>query len=83
MIYIIPSLLFIGISRIIYKMVRENKLRKRAKSIKASKEAESRMINERIMMRDILFCEQWWLNGGRFNRTKYIEFLEAKQHLNK
>ena len=71
-------MLFFVLAIIIY-MHQEHKKYKRLEDIKESKEAEKRFIIEKMVMRDILFCEEYWNAGGRFNRTHYVKYIEAKE----
>jgi hypothetical protein len=80
----IPLIFLIAMIVISYVMYREYVKRKRVMAIKKAKEDENRFIIERVVMRDMLNNEAWWLTKDvdtircSFNRALYVEFLESK-----
>lgn len=77
--YLIPFVMLFFVLAIIIYMQLEHKKYKRLEDIKEVKEAEKRFIIEKMVMRDILFCEEYWKKDGNFNRTQYVKYLEAKE----
>lgn len=75
---IIPTILLLAMIVISYVMYKEYTKRKRAKAIKDKREEETRFIIEKIVMRDLNYCEEYWNRNGSFNREKYVEYLEAR-----
>lgn len=77
--YLIPGLMLFFVLAIIRYMYKEYKKFKRLEAIKESKEIEKRFIIEKMVMRDLNFCEEYWNANGQFNRTHYVKYLEAKE----
>lgn len=75
---LIPTIMLLAMIVISYKMYREYVKRKRLERIKAAKEEETRFIIEKTVMRDLLYCEEWWNRNGSFNRELYVKYLENR-----
>jgi uncharacterized protein (UPF0333 family) len=75
---LIPSIMLIALIAIIYVMANEYRKRKRIKAIQEYFEQEQRFIIEKTVMRDLLYCEEYWNKNGSFNREHYINVLENR-----
>lgn len=73
--YLIPSTLLIAMIVISYKMYKEYVKRRRAESVKAKRDEETRFIIKRKVMRDIKERAKYWDN---FNVELYVNYLESK-----
>lgn len=73
--YLIPSTLLIAMIVISYKMYKEYVKRRRAESVKAKRDEETRFIIKRKVMRDIKERAEYWDN---FNVELYVNYLESK-----
>lgn len=58
-----------------YKMYKEYVKRRRAESVKAKRDEETRFIIKRKVMRDIKERAEYWDN---FNVELYVNYLESK-----
>jgi hypothetical protein len=63
---------------IVYVMANEYRKRKRVKAIQEYFESEQRFIIEKTVMRDLLYCEEYWNRNGSFNREHYVKVLENR-----
>jgi hypothetical protein len=75
---IIPTVLLLAMIVISYYQYKEYKKRKRIKNIQAYFEQEQRFIIEKTVMRDLLYCEEYWNRNGPFNRDHYVKVLENR-----
>jgi uncharacterized membrane protein len=80
--YIVPIFFVIAITLIFIYLFIETSKQKRIEKIKEAKEEEARFLIEKRIMRDVNFCEEYWLKNGSFNRKLYVEYLERKEELN-
>lgn len=77
--FIVPTIFILAIIIIFIYMIFEIKKEKRIEKIKQQKEEEQRFLIEKRIMRDVTFCEEYWLKNGSFNREQYGKYLEAKE----
>jgi sorbitol-specific phosphotransferase system component IIC len=78
---IVPIIFVLSVVMIFIYMIFELRKQKRIEKINQQKEEEQRFLIEKRIMRDVTFCEEYWLKNGSFNREQYVKYLEAKEEI--